>query len=330
MLTHYPKNRFCSCCRRTKAVSTPARRIRPGHEKVTIESFGQMLHLDHLIAGENCKGRDGEKVALVIIDQFTGFGYVYPATSKSSDEVVSGIRHFLGEGIDWRNVSIKSDNSLEIKRAAKQLGLAHYVSTPYRHQANGLVERFIRRLVESTRASLGQACLPVDFWTHGIRHAAMCYNIFVPVAESGETPWIRRMGAECEWDSVHAFGSRVHAMIHGGSEKCSKFEPTASQCVLLSWFCAPGFVCKDNEVMTVVQGLSVDNACEAHIHRTREVTGEASYFFPFAERSFGQACHDVKDVADQCSYPFRQVAIDDADDRTLKVVGEGLDSSEHE
>eukprot|EP00971_Amphidinium_carterae_P026469 522097-Amphidinium_carterae.1 len=330
MLTHYPKNRFCPCCRKTKAISTPARRIRPGQEKVSVKSFGEMLHIDHLIAGESCKGREGEKVALIIIDQFTGFGYAYPSTSKSAEEVISGIRHFLGDGTDWRKVAVKSDNSLEIKCAVKELGLAHYVSTPYRHQANGLVERFIRRLVESTRASLAQACLPLEFWTHGIRHAAMCYNLFVPIVESGETPWIRRMGSECEWDAVHAFGSRISAMIHGGVDKGSKFDPTASECVILSWFCAPGFVWKDNEVITVLQGVSVDNGCEVHVHRTREVTGEATYVFPFVSRAFGQGRDTVHDVAEQSSYPFRQVTVDDADDRTLKIVGEGLDTLEHQ
>eukprot|EP00971_Amphidinium_carterae_P336950 6473550-Amphidinium_carterae.1 len=86
MLTHFPKNRFCKCCQKTKALSAPARRIRPGNEKVTVEAFGQVIHIDHLVAGESCKGREGEKVALVVIDQHTGFGYAYPATSKSSDE----------------------------------------------------------------------------------------------------------------------------------------------------------------------------------------------------------------------------------------------------
>eukprot|EP00971_Amphidinium_carterae_P342269 6481531-Amphidinium_carterae.1 len=138
------------------------------------------------------------------------------------------------------------------------------------------------------------------------------------------------MGGECEWDAIHAFGSRVHAMIHGGCDKNNKFEPTASECVLLSWFCAPGFVWKDNEVMLVSQGLSISSGCEAHVHRSREVTGEASYVFPFVHQKLGQGPEDVGNGADSSCYPFRQVPLEEADDRTLKIVGEGLDSTEHE
>eukprot|EP00971_Amphidinium_carterae_P338858 6476389-Amphidinium_carterae.1 len=323
LLTHYPKNNFCECCRRTKTISSPAKKIRPGSEKVKTEKFGQVIHADHLIIGDSSKGLEGERVALALIDQHTKFGYAYPASSKSAEEVTFAIRRFMGDQVDWRQVAIKSDNSHEIKSAVKSLGLAHYVSTPYRYQSNGLVERFIRRLVESTRAGLDQAGLPLEMWPHGIRHAALCYNMYAPVSDDGKTPWVLRMGDECDWTSVVAFGSKVHAMIHGGAHKAPKLAPSMSECVLLSWHCAPGFVWKDNEVMLVSQGHLVDSGSEVHVHRTKEVMGIEQFVFPFAKDKFG--CGPREESAANIDEN-----LEDADDRTLKITGEGLDTAENE
>eukprot|EP00971_Amphidinium_carterae_P183811 3648649-Amphidinium_carterae.1 len=280
MFTHFPKNHFCECCRKAKATHEQARRIRPGREKLKADRFGQVLHIDHLIAGAESRGAQGETCAVVILDQWTRFSGVYPCNKKSGEEVINAIRHFMGMCDDWKHVSVKSDNSHEIAHAVRSLGLAHYVSTPYRHQSNGLIERHIRRLVESTRANLMQACLPVCYWPQAMRHASMSYNLYTPIEEDGATAWGRRMGSECEWHAL-PFGATVGAIVHGRREDAqAKFDPGACACVFIGWHEAPGWVWTDFEVITWTQMKSIVNGEKVSSYRTRELILESGISFP--------------------------------------------------
>eukprot|EP00971_Amphidinium_carterae_P088830 1757958-Amphidinium_carterae.1 len=103
-----------------------------------------------------------------------------------------------------------------------------------------------------------------------------------------------------------------------------------SECVFLSWHCAPGFVWRDHEVMLVEQGLSVASGSEIHVHRTREVMGSEKFEFPFVLRKFGSGMTEGEETARVENTSFRQVQLEEADDRSLKITGEGLDTAENE
>eukprot|EP00971_Amphidinium_carterae_P068030 1346581-Amphidinium_carterae.1 len=331
-MMHYLKNNFCPCCRGSKAISSPARRIRAGQERLKATKFGQVIHIDHLVVSEDFKGVGGERVALVVLDQFTGFGGAYPATSKSSEEIVIALRHFVGGDAEWRNVSLKADNSMESACAAKTLGVARFVSTPHHHQSNGKIERFIRRLVESSRASLDQAGLPVQCWPLAIRHAAHCPNVMAPSNEEGECAWDRRTGEPCEW-KAYPFGTKVSAIIRAPASKPSKFEPSGTECVFVGWNFAPGWIHSDYQVMIVSQVRDSFLPHDLHVHRTREVVlGENSNKcdFPLKSQGMGStSCEGPVHVHVPVeNVPFRLVHDGEADDRTLKGVAEGLGGGE--
>ena len=56
--------------------------------------FGEHLTADHAITGNGAAGRHGERVALIIQDEATGWPKAYPSLSKDSDSVVSGFQDF--------------------------------------------------------------------------------------------------------------------------------------------------------------------------------------------------------------------------------------------
>eukprot|EP00971_Amphidinium_carterae_P313941 6239549-Amphidinium_carterae.1 len=145
-ILHYPKNPYCDCCREVRAIASPARRIRPGAESVRTERFGDLVHMDHIIMNSASLGREGETCCLILLDDFTGFVGAYPAKDRSAAEVVAAMRHFVGRQREWRNVAVKADNTKEYDAACKDLGVAYYRSTPYRHQSNGRIERMNRSM----------------------------------------------------------------------------------------------------------------------------------------------------------------------------------------
>eukprot|EP00971_Amphidinium_carterae_P348612 6490592-Amphidinium_carterae.2 len=119
-------------------------------------------------------------------------------------------------------------------------------------------------------------------------------------------------------------------MIHGSVDKGPKLAPSMTDCIFLSWHCAPGFIWNDNEVMLVTQGLHVTTGSEVHVHRTKEVESVDGSSFPFAERKFGSGLDEHTEGDSAENTLLRQVQLDEADDRSLKVVGEGLDSASAE
>ena len=63
-----------------------------------------------------------------------------------------------------------SDNSPELVKAARELGVAHGVAVPHRPQTNGVAERAVRAVVEGTRTLLEQAGFAHRFWPYACRH----------------------------------------------------------------------------------------------------------------------------------------------------------------
>eukprot|EP00971_Amphidinium_carterae_P246200 4889689-Amphidinium_carterae.2 len=76
---------------------------------VVAEKFGDLVHFDHVHVKHEMLGMGGEKYALVIVDEFTGFCAAYPTCEKSSRGIVSAVRHFIGRDASWNEIGIRSD-----------------------------------------------------------------------------------------------------------------------------------------------------------------------------------------------------------------------------
>eukprot|EP00971_Amphidinium_carterae_P343600 6483442-Amphidinium_carterae.1 len=244
-MIHFPRNKYCGCCRATRFQNKQARKIPMEERAVQAKHFGDMLHLDHVFVNSDFVGCHGERCALVIVDEATRFCFLYPAKEKSADNVINALRHFIGTDVEWQRINIKSDNAREYCKACHDLGVAWHESTPNRHESNGLVERLIRTVSDISRSILHQSGLGHPFWSIASQMAAMMMNMFVPNHE-GEFPWQKRRGGKIFPHAASAFGARVRCIIPGKmADKRPKFMTKGSPCLFAGWHWAPGFVHAD-------------------------------------------------------------------------------------
>ena len=73
LMTHTPKNPYCSACQRSKVQRKPCRR-KKWFKGLRPTEFGEQVTADHVIANsERSMGVTGDKSAIVIGDQGTGY-----------------------------------------------------------------------------------------------------------------------------------------------------------------------------------------------------------------------------------------------------------------
>ena len=68
--THFPKDRNCEICQRTKITRAPCRR-RKGGAVLRAEKFGDLITADHKVLSENCESRNNQRYAIVVQDLAT-------------------------------------------------------------------------------------------------------------------------------------------------------------------------------------------------------------------------------------------------------------------
>ena len=65
--THFPKDRNCEICQRTKITRAPCRR-RIGEAVPRAEKFGDLISADHKVLSDNCESRNNHRYAVVVQD----------------------------------------------------------------------------------------------------------------------------------------------------------------------------------------------------------------------------------------------------------------------
>ena len=83
--THFPKDRNCEICKRTKITRSPCRR-RNGEAVPRAEKFGDLITADHKVLSDNCESRNNHRYAVVVQDLATQWIQAYPCKNKTSQE----------------------------------------------------------------------------------------------------------------------------------------------------------------------------------------------------------------------------------------------------
>ena len=83
--THFPKDRNCEICQRTKITRAPCRR-RTGRVVPRAENFGDLVTADHKIVSEGCESRNNHRYVVVVQDLATQWIQSYPCKTKTSQE----------------------------------------------------------------------------------------------------------------------------------------------------------------------------------------------------------------------------------------------------
>ena len=174
VFSHFPKDRNCEVCKRTKITMAPCRR-RNGEAVPRAEHFGDLITADHKVLSDNCESRNNHRYAVVVQDLATQWIQAYPCKNKTSQETQRSLQKFLEPE---RNPKvIYTDNSLEFGKAFEDLSWNHCTSTPHRSKTNGIAERAVRRVKEGTSAVLWQSGLNESWWADSMECDTYLRNV---------------------------------------------------------------------------------------------------------------------------------------------------------
>ena len=167
--THFPKDRNCEICKRTKITRAPCRR-RNGEAVPRAAIFGDLITADHKVLSDNCESRNSHRYAVVVQDRTTQWIQAYACKNKTSQETQRSLLKTLEP--DRMPKVIYIDNSLEFRKACEDLSWNHCTSTPHRSETDGIVERAVHRVKEGTSAVLLQSGLDESWWADSMK----CYT----------------------------------------------------------------------------------------------------------------------------------------------------------
>ena len=91
---HFPKDRNCEICQRTKITSAPCRR-RIGGAVPRAENFVDLITADHKVLSESCEFRNNHRYAAVVQDLATQWIQLYPRKTKTSQETQKSLQKFF-------------------------------------------------------------------------------------------------------------------------------------------------------------------------------------------------------------------------------------------
>ena len=80
--THFPKDRNCEICKRTRITRAPCRR-RNGEAVPRADNFGDLITADHKVLSDNCESRNNHRHAIVVQDLATQWIQSYPCKNKN-------------------------------------------------------------------------------------------------------------------------------------------------------------------------------------------------------------------------------------------------------
>ena len=188
--THFPQDRNCDTCLRTKITRVPCRRRNEGSIP-RAEEFGDLITADHKVLNEGSESRHNHRYAVVVQDLATQWIQSHSCKNKNSQETEKSLRKILEPS--QKPKVIRTDNSLEFGKSCEELTWNHRTSTPCRSETNGISERAARRAKEETSAVLLQCGLDDKWWSDSMECYCYLRNV-QDLLTDGKTPYERRFG----------------------------------------------------------------------------------------------------------------------------------------
>ena len=186
LLTHYPKNRYCEiCCRSKMTMRYHRRKAVEEKEETPPLHYGHRMRADHLTFGsESKKGSDGESSCLVVYDEFSGAIGSYPLSTRMTDSNITSLQRFAGaRGSDRSQCFVKTDCAQELTKAVEFLGWISESGIANDPMHNAKLESMIRRIKEGVRSIHLKSGLPHEMWPRSIEYftTALSFTTKAPV-----------------------------------------------------------------------------------------------------------------------------------------------------
>ena len=203
--THFPKDRNCEICQRTKITRAPCRR-RNGGAVPRAENFGDLITADHKVLSDNCESRNNHRYAVVVQDLAT-HGSRHIRAKQNHHRKLNGACKS-----SWSRIGSRKSFTLTIPwNLAKPVKIFPGIIARRHHtdqkQMGWIAERALCRVKEGTPAVLLQSGLD-EIW---LADSMECYTHLRNVTDllsDGETPYERRFGKPFKGPII-PFGSLV-------------------------------------------------------------------------------------------------------------------------
>ncbi|KAL8097413.1 hypothetical protein AgCh_030516 [Apium graveolens] len=197
-----------------------------------------LIHVD-LFGPVNVMSIAKKKYALVIVDEFTRYTWVYFLHTKSetASTLIDHIKH-LDKMVKDSVKVLRSDNGTEFKNLimeefCKSHGIKQEFSAPGTPQQNGVVERKNRTLIEAARTMLEEAKLPTYFWDEAVQTACFTQNATL-INKHGKTPYVMVKKKKPNLKYFHVFGCNCF-VLKTHPEQLSKFDLKADKGIFVGY-----------------------------------------------------------------------------------------------
>ena len=188
--THFPKDRKCEICKRTKITRAPCSR-RNGEAVPRADKFGDLITADHKVLSDNCESRNNHQYAVVVQDLATQWIQAYPCKNKTSQETQRSLQKF------WSPTGILKSFILTIPwNSAKLVKISPGIIARLHHidqRLMGLLKEQCR-VKEGTSAVLLQSGLNESWWADSMECYTYLRNV-TDLSSDGKTPYERRFWA---------------------------------------------------------------------------------------------------------------------------------------
>ncbi|GJX85251.1 retrovirus-related pol polyprotein from transposon TNT 1-94 [Tanacetum coccineum] len=184
----YDKDHLCPSCQlgKSKKASHPLKTENTNTEVL------HTLHMD-LCGPMRTESINGKKYVLVIVDDYTRFGW----TQRALNATVRFVR--TDNGMEFVNKTL--DGWFE------SVGISHETSVPRSPQQNGVVERRNRTLMEAARTMLIFAKAPLFLWAEAVATACYTLNRSLVHTLHGKTYYELLKGKKPNLQYFRVFGS---------------------------------------------------------------------------------------------------------------------------
>ena len=181
--THLKNCTTCKAIKSTKGGKAP---LKP----LVVTRPLEMVSMD--VVGPLPVSEQGNKYIITMMDMFSRWPAAYPAADMTAETVVRCIKQFGGDfGYPEAVLTDRGTNfaSQVFAKACKALRINHVMTSSYRPQTNGMLERFHYTLKS------GLATYPVDDWDRWVGDIVAAYRA-TPHTETRETPGYIFLGRE--------------------------------------------------------------------------------------------------------------------------------------
>ncbi|PKU68003.1 Retrovirus-related Pol polyprotein from transposon TNT 1-94 [Dendrobium catenatum] len=192
----------------------------------------------------------GYRYYVSFIDDFSKYTWIYPLVHKS--EVFSKFiefQKFVERQFNKTIQIIRTDNGGEyvnkqFQTHCKTTGISHQVTCPHTPSQNGVAERKHRHLIETTRALLIQASLPLYLWVNTLLTANYLINRMPSPNTSHKSPYELLHNKQPDYNHLKVLGCLCYPWLKPYTSH--KLSPLSHPCIFIGYpLNQKGYKCLD-------------------------------------------------------------------------------------